>query len=75
MEDSITFLTKVSKDGTITLPESLHLENEEVEIRISRPRTIKKNASDFVKKWKGILRGSEGDYKQARQDFIEKKHQ
>ncbi|MBC6366795.1 hypothetical protein [Algoriphagus sp. AK58] len=75
MENSITFLTKVSKDGTIQLPESLHLENQEVEIRISKQIPQKKNALDFVRKWKGILKGSEGDYKKARQEYLEKKHQ
>ncbi len=75
MENSITFLTKVSKDGTIQLPESLHLENQEVEIRISKQIPQKKNALDFVRKWKGILKGSEGDYKNPRQEYLEKKHQ
>jgi hypothetical protein len=75
MENSITFLTKVSKDGTIQVPEFLHLENQEVEIRISKQIPPKKNALDFVSKWKGILKGSEGDYKNARQEYLEKKYQ
>lgn len=75
MENSIIFLTKVTEDGIIHLPESLHLENHEVEVRITKPTSTKKNALNFVKKWKGVLKGSEVDFKRIRAEYLEKKHQ
>ena len=52
------FTTKISKQGTIQVPYSSSLSDDEVEVIIlpkSRPQEGKIKAMEFVEKWKGFL--------------------
>ena len=59
------FNTRVSDNGTITLPYGSRLCNTEVEVFVvpaSSGETMKTNrfsASDFIKKWQGSVKGME----------------
>jgi len=59
------FNTRVSNAGTITLPLNSHLHNTDVEVFVmpaNGRKTVQTNhfsASDFIKKWKGSIKGME----------------
>lgn len=59
------FTTKVSKDGTIKLPNEM-FGDEEVEITITSNKTESESvestkAVDFVNKWAGFMQGVQSD--------------
>ncbi len=70
----ISFEALVSEEGTIKLPENLHLENQKIEVVILPKANAKGSALDFVKKWAGVIKGSEGNIEKTRLEFLEKKH-
>ncbi len=70
----ISFEALVSEDGTIKLPKNLHLENQKIDVLILPKTTAEGKALDFVKKWTGVIKGSEGNIEKTRMEFLEKKH-
>ena len=58
------FTTEVSAQGTIQIPYSSSLFDEEVEVVIlpkSKPQEGKIKAMEFVEKWQGFLIGNDTD--------------
>ena len=69
------FTTKVSAQGTIQIPYSSSLFDEEVEVVIlpkSKPQEGKINAMEFVEKWKGFLAGNDTD--QLKYEYLSEKY-
>lgn len=69
------FTTTISEDGKIQVPDNPSLFNKEVDITIIPKQTAetkKTTASDFVKKWAGVL--SENGVQDARYQYLSEKH-
>jgi hypothetical protein len=59
---TIQFHTKVSKGGIIRIPKRFKIDESEVEITVrqkAKGSDEKISAKDFVKEWKGFLKGIE----------------
>ncbi len=73
---TLHFRTKISKRGTIQIPENSVLKNaEEVDVIIMAEEKQVKNpmkGEAFVKKWAGILKSE--DVKDAKFDYLMEKH-
>ncbi|MGB3585265.1 MAG: hypothetical protein WBA23_01940 [Tunicatimonas sp.] len=62
--ESIQIYTKVSKTGTIQIPQNPSLFNKEIEVIILRRSEIKEKkmkASEFIEKWTGFLSDVDAD--------------
>lgn len=69
------FETAVSKNGTIQLPSSSELEDQEVEVIVTaKTRTDKGSAWKFAESWAGIISSSNGDVEEARIEYLKKKY-
>lgn len=69
------FTTKVSAQGTIQIPYSSSLFDEEVEVVIlpkSKPQEGKIKPMEFVEKWKGFL--ADHDTDQLRHEYLSEKY-
>ncbi|KIA92193.1 hypothetical protein OC25_18090 [Pedobacter kyungheensis] len=73
--EAYKFKTKVSEDGTISVPEGFDVKNKEVEVIIlneTTKNTPKKNMREFLDKFSGILEGIDPD--KAKYDYLMDKH-
>lgn len=69
------FKTKISKTGKIKVPDSLALQDKEVEVTIvpkAHQYRKKLKAKDFVDKWTGFIQSS--DLEDSRYDYLMKKY-
>jgi hypothetical protein len=73
--EAYKFKTKVSENGTISVPEGFDVKNKEVEVIIlneATKNTPKKNMKEFLEKFSGILEGIDPD--KAKYDYLMEKH-
>jgi len=73
--EAYKFKTKVSENGTISVPEGFDVKNKEVEVIIlneATKNTPKKNMREFLDKFSGILEGIDPD--KAKYDYLMDKH-
>ncbi len=72
------FNTKISDDGTITLPFEPALYGQNVEVIIfPKEKKQRKNvysAKDFLKKWAGVIK-TDRDLDADKYDYLKNKHQ
>ncbi|RED92839.1 hypothetical protein [Marinoscillum furvescens] len=63
----LKFKTKVTSEGTIVLPEHLHLEDEyvEVELKVKSVSRVKGDLNKFLEKWTGFIKEEVTDDKSA----------
>lgn len=68
------FKTKVSKNGTIIIPESFGVKNKEVEVIILEDvaNPERKSMKAFLERYSGILK--EVDPDKAKWDYLKEKH-
>lgn len=73
--EAYKFKTKVSENGTISVPEGFDVKNKEVEVIILNEvvqNAPKKSMKEFLDKFSGILEGIDPD--KAKYDYLMDKH-
>lgn len=73
--EAYKFKTKVSDNGTISVPDGFDVKNKEVEVIILNevsPNESKKSMKEFLDKYSGILKGVDAD--KAKWEYLKEKH-